>query len=145
MAEPQNAPATEAMDEAAPPPAASAEDRKTQAAMSALESSRGVDNEDSQKPSNKVDANAISEAISRLEIANQAGKSSAEDPNEARRKKREEEQKERERRAKIKVNQADVTTLVEECDLTKTRATELLRAHEGDFEQALRAFLRQWT
>ena len=144
MAEPQPAAVSDAVDEAAPPAAASAEDRKTHAAMSALESSRGVD-EDSQKPSNKIDANAISDAISRLEVADQAGKTSAEDPNEERRKKREDEIKERDRRAKIKVNQADVTTLVEECDLTKTKATELLRAHEGDFEQALRAFVRQWT
>ena len=144
MAEPQPASVTEGMDEAAPP-LASAEDRKTRAAMSALESSRTVENEDSQKPNKKVDASAISDALSRLEVANEAGKSSAEDPNEERRKKREDERKERERRAKIKVNQADVTTLAEECDLTKVKATELLRAHEGDFEQALRAFLRQWT
>ena len=144
MAEPQPAGVHEGMDDPAPP-AASAEDRKTQAAMSALESSRTVDNEENQKPTKQVDANAISEAISRLEIATKAGKTATEDPNEERRKKKEEEQKERERRSKIKVDQADVSVLVEECDLTKAKATELLRAHEGDFEKTLRAWLRQWT
>ena len=144
MAEPQPSSVTEGMDDPAPPPA-SAEDRKAAAAMNALESSRTADNEDNQKPTQKIDANAISDAISRLELATKSGKSAVEDPNEERRKKREEEQKERERRAKIKVDQADVNILVQECDLSKTKAKELLQAHEGDFEKALRAFVRQWT
>lgn len=144
MAEPQPASATEGMDDPAPPPA-SAEDRKAAAAMNALESSRTVDNEESQKPTQKIDANAIGDAIARLELATKSGKSAVEDPNEERRKKREDEQKERERKAKVKVDQADVNILVEECDLSKMKAKELLQAHEGDFEKALRAFLRQWV
>ena len=144
MAEPQPPGVHEGMDDPAPPPA-SAEDRKTQAAMSALESSRTADNEENQKPAKQVDANAISDAIARLEIATKAGQATVEDPNEERRKRKEEEQKEKERRAKIKVDQADVVLFVEECDMTKAKATEHLRAHEGDFEKALRAFLNQWT
>ena len=144
MAEPQPSAISEGMEEGAPP-AASAEQRQTQKALDALESSRTVDNEENQKPTKQVDANAISEAISRLEIATKAGKSTAEDPNEERRKRKEEEQREKERRAKIKVDQADVALLVDQCDLTKAKATELLRAHEGDFEKSLRAFLRVWT
>ena len=46
--------------------------------------------------------------------------------------------------AKIKVDQADVSMLVEELDMSKGKATELLRAHEGDASKAMRAFVRAW-
>ena len=144
MAEKQPSTATEGMDDQAPPPA-SGEDRKTAAAMNALESRAADNNEDGPKLSKQVDSEALSKAISRLEIAQGSGKATIEDPNEERRKKKEEEQKERERRAKIKVDQADVGVLVEELDLTKGKATDLLRAHEGDVVKAVRAFVRTWV
>ena len=143
MAEPQPSTATEGMDEAAPPPA-SGEDRKTAAAMNALESRAADNDEDNQKPSKQIDSEALSKAISRLEIAQGSGKAAMQDPNVERRRKKEEEQKERERRAKIKVDQADVSMLVEELDMSKGKATELLRAHEGDASKAMRAFVRAW-
>ena len=143
MAEPQPSTATEGMDDPAPAPA-SAEDRKAAAAMNALESSRAVD-EENQKPTNQADADKINQAISRLELVDKAGKVSTEDPNEERRKKREDELKEKERRAKIKVDQAHVNFMVEELDMTKTKAKEFLQAHEGDFKVALRAYVRTWA
>ncbi|KAG8533166.1 uncharacterized protein KY384_001949 [Bacidia gigantensis] len=144
MAEPQPPTVTEGMDDAALPPA-SAEDRKAAAAMDALESSRAVDDQENQKPANAAQADAISQAISRLELVDKAGKVSTEDPNEQRRKKREEEQKEKERKAKIKVNAEDVAFFVEECDMTKMKATDFLRQYEGDLEKAVRGYIRMWA
>ncbi|KAL9102224.1 MAG: hypothetical protein Q9163_002606 [Psora crenata] len=144
MAEPQPANVAEGMDESTPL-RASAEDRKAAAAMNALES-RAADNDDEgQKPTKQIDTEALGKAISRLELADKAGKAAAGGGTaleEIRREKKEEEQKERERRAKIKVDQAEVGILVEELDLPKGKAMELLRAHEGDFGQAVRAFVR---
>lgn len=132
------------MDDPAPPPA-SAEDRKAAAAMNALESRAADNEEENEKPTKQVDPRALEAAMSQLKILDPAEKKAAEDPNEERRRKKEEEQKEKERKAKIKVDQADVSLLVEELDLTKTKATELLRNHEGDVEKAVRAFLRMWV
>ena len=147
MAEPQPPTTTEGADDTAAPPPTSAEDRKTAAAMNALES-RAADNDDEEegkKPTKQIDTEALNKAISRLELADKARKVAAggEDPREeGRRRKKEEEQRERERRSKIKVDQAEVAVLVEELDLSKAKAVELLRAHEGDFGVALRAFVR---
>ena len=41
----------------------------------------------------------------------------------------------------VKIDQADVALLVDELDLSKVRATELLRSHEGDAVLAMRAFV----
>ena len=142
MAEPQPASATEGMDD--PPAPTTAEDRKTAAAMNALESRAADNDEDNQKPTKQIDTDALGKAISRLELQDKGGKPAAQDPNEARRKKKEEEQKEKERRAKIKVDQADVSLLVDQLDLTKMKATELLRAHEADVGKALTAAVRVW-
>ncbi|TGJ86409.1 hypothetical protein E0Z10_g2350 [Xylaria hypoxylon] len=42
---------------------------------------------------------------------------------------------------KVKVDAADVALLVDELELTKPKATELLKAHDGDAVRALRAFI----
>ncbi|KAI1752243.1 hypothetical protein F4782DRAFT_162450 [Xylaria castorea] len=42
---------------------------------------------------------------------------------------------------KVKVDAADVTLLVDELELTKAKATELLKAHDGNAVRALRAFI----
>ena len=143
MADPQPASAIEGMDDPAPAPA-TAEDRKAAAAMNALESRAADNDEDNQRPTKQIDTEALGKSISRLELQDKAGRPAAEDPNEGRRKKKEEEQKEKERRAKIKVDPTDVGLLVEQLDLTKVKATELLRAHEGDVTKALTAAVRVW-
>ena len=45
------------------------------------------------------------------------------------------------KKAVAKIDFADVNILVDRCDLNKTRATELLRAHDGDLREALRAYV----
>ena len=124
------------MDPEGPPPRADAEGRKAAAAMSSLET-RGEEEGES-KPNKQIDQEALGKAISRLELADRAGKVVAGDKVEKWAKEREE----KERRAKIKVDQADVGLLVEELDLSKVKATELLKSHEGDAVRAMRAFVR---
>lgn len=108
MAEPQPPTVHEGLDrDGPPPPPASAEDRKTAAAMSSLET-RGNDEEAElkQKQSKQIDQDALGKAISRLELADKAGKVAAGD------KGKQKEQEEKEKRAKVKVDQADVGLLV---------------------------------
>ena len=134
MAEPQPASVQEGMDPEGPPAPTNAEDRKAAAAMSSLEARGG---EDETKPNKQIDQEALGKAISRLELADKAGKVDTGEKGKV-----DEEKEEREKRAKIKVDQADVGLLVQELDLNKIKATELLRAHEGDAVRAMRAFVR---
>jgi len=122
------------MDPEGPPAPASAEDRKTAAAMSSLEAQGG---DEEVKPNKHIDQEALGKAISRLELADKAGKVAAGEKGKG-----EKEKEEREKRAKIKVDQADVGLLVEELDMSKVKATELLKAHEGDAVKAMTAFVR---
>ena len=136
MSETQPANVQEGMDpEGGPPPPTNAEDRKAAAAMSSLEE-RGGDEEET-KPNKQIDQEALGKAISRLELADKAGKVATGGEKEGK-----VEDGEREKRAKVKVDQADVGLLVQELDLNKVKATELLRAHEGDAVRAMRAFVR---
>ena len=135
MAEPQPSSVHEGMDREEPAPLpTSAEDRKAAAAMSSLERRGGDDDEAAAKPSKLIDQEALGKAISRLELADKAGTVAA-----GAKKTKEEEV---EKRAKIKVDQADVALLVEELDLSKGKATELLRANEGDAVKAMRGFVK---
>ncbi|KAI1384331.1 uncharacterized protein F4822DRAFT_419426 [Hypoxylon trugodes] len=95
--------------------AKSAEDRKAAAAMASLDA-RG---DDAGASGNAVDQEAVSKAMKSL------GNGGVE----------------KKEVKKVKVDAADVTLLVDELDLTKTKATELLKAHDGDAVQALRAFI----
>ena len=117
MAEPQPANIHEGMDaeDDAPPPPAAAEDRKAAAAMSSLENRHNDDEEEAKQKQNKtVDQAELSAAINRLEIQDPSktkgkAKSTAEtkrDENKAK------ELEEKARRAKVKVDQADVLLLV---------------------------------
>lgn len=136
MAEPQPSSVHEGMDRDDQPtaPPASAEDRKAAAAMSSLETRAGDEDEaEEKKPNKQIDQEALGKAISRLELADKAGKVAMGD-----RKTKEEGEK----RAKVKVDQADVGLLVEALDLSKGKATELLKENEGDAVRAMRAFVR---
>lgn len=138
MAEPQPSTVQEGMDPEGPPAPASAEDRKAAAAMSSLETRGGDEEAEAKRFGNKqIDQEALGKAISRLELADKAGKVAAGEKGKGQK-----EKEEREKRAKVKVDQADVALLVQELDLNKVKATELLKAHEGDAVRAMRAFVR---
>ena len=109
MAEPQPSTVHEGMDaeDAPAPPPASAEDRKAAAAMSSLESRGGDEEAASGKQNRSIDQDALGAAINRLELVDKAGK-----VGQAESDKKAKEKEEVVKRAKIKVDQADVTLLV---------------------------------
>ncbi|KAL8730864.1 MAG: hypothetical protein Q9166_003791 [cf. Caloplaca sp. 2 TL-2023] len=147
MAEPQPPNVHEGVDPTDEPPAtappASAEDRKAAAALSSLDNQ----NEDSAAQTSKVkniDQEALAKAISRLELSTGARgvETSAQSENmkrfqETKRRRKEE----KERLAKVKVDAADVGLLIQELELSKTKTTDLLKAHEGDAVKAMRAYV----
>ncbi|OLN86777.1 hypothetical protein CCHL11_07834 [Colletotrichum chlorophyti] len=93
--------------------AKSAEDRKAASALASLDS-RGDDAADT-----KVDAEAAQKAIQGLGGATAAKKEVK----------------------NVKVDAADVALLVDELELTKPKATELLKANDGDAVKAMKAYL----
>ena len=112
MAEPQPPNVHEGIDaeDAPPPPPASADDRKAAAAMSSLENGQNDDEaEEKQKLNKTVDQKDLVNAISRLAVDEPAAGSKVKtEKNE----KKEREKEEAARRAKVKVDQADVGLLV---------------------------------
>ncbi|KAI8628887.1 hypothetical protein F5Y19DRAFT_100497 [Xylariaceae sp. FL1651] len=93
--------------------AKSAEDRKAAAALASMDA-RGDGAEAAE-----VDAAAVSKAMKNL------GATTAE----------------KKEVKKVKVDAADVALLVDELELTKPKATELLKAHDGDAVRAMKAFI----
>ncbi len=128
MAEPQ----PPNFQEGADPPdvlPANAEDRKAAAAMSSLESANV---ESATVPKKEVDVKALTDAMKMLE-AGSGGISSKRKET----KKKEEEKKE----VLIKVDAADVNFVMDQCDMSKVKATDLLRQHEADVSKALMAWV----
>ncbi|PYI04028.1 hypothetical protein BO78DRAFT_471498 [Aspergillus sclerotiicarbonarius CBS 121057] len=113
---------------------ANAEDRKAAAALSALNTSQIASDATPKAPS-AADQEALGKAMSRLEIA--AGHGSSKKPVAGARRKEAEVVKKK----AVKVTAEDVNLLVEELDLTKIKATELLKSHDGNAVQAIRAFV----
>ncbi|KAH7270634.1 uncharacterized protein BKA55DRAFT_552281 [Fusarium redolens] len=105
-------------DETPSQTAKSAEDRK---AASALENLDAADSPST--PQNVVDADAANKAIKSLGGANKTSTAAASHKN-------------------VKVDAADVTLLVDELELPKAKATELLKNNEGDAVKAMRAFIK---
>ncbi|KAK2073688.1 hypothetical protein P8C59_007946 [Phyllachora maydis] len=99
--------------------AKSAEDRKAAAALSKLDTRE----DDEAAPAREVDEAAVSRAMDTL------GGSGM-------------KQTEQKEVKKVKVDPADVALVVEELELTKAKATELLKAHDGDAVKAMRAFIQ---
>ncbi|KAL9110610.1 MAG: hypothetical protein Q9187_008028 [Circinaria calcarea] len=127
MAEPQPQDIREGADPEDDNPAvpASAEERKTAAALSSLDARN--DDEDTPSQKTNVDQEALGKAMSQLGVnggEKEKGKA-----------------KEAEVKKKVKVEAVDVALLVEELELSKAKATELLKAHEGDAVKAMRAFV----
>ncbi|KAK4158797.1 hypothetical protein QBC43DRAFT_223445 [Cladorrhinum sp. PSN259] len=94
------------------PVAKSAEDRKAAAALSKLDATGD------EGAGGHVDHEAAANALS--SIVGSANKTEAK---------------------KVKVDAADVKLLVEEFEFTKAKATEFLKAHDGDAVKALKAYL----
>ncbi|KAK8195488.1 hypothetical protein IWZ00DRAFT_221256 [Phyllosticta capitalensis] len=104
-------------------PASSAEDRKAAAAMSKLDAHQHDD--EAAAPKKGVDAEALGKAMKNLDI-----KENNNVP-----------PKKEETKKVVKVNPADVALLVDQLELTKPKATELLKANEGDLVKAMTAFV----
>ncbi|KAI9702251.1 MAG: hypothetical protein M1820_006183 [Bogoriella megaspora] len=110
---------------------ASAEDRKAAAAMSSLETHGGAEEEESSKKKPNVDADALGKAMRNLEIVAGEKKDTSKGKGETK----------KEEVKKIKVDVKDVSLVVEELELSKAKATDLLRAHNGDPIKALTAYV----
>jgi hypothetical protein len=132
-----------------------AEDRKAAAALNSLNANEmSTENgEAGPKQPSAADQEALGKAMSRLEIA--GGVNKRDETAKA------EKKKETEVKKKIKIATEDVNFLVgfespiqfytgtsltilikiEELDLTKNKATELLRLHDGDAVVAIKAFI----
>ncbi|KAJ5811993.1 hypothetical protein N7474_008294 [Penicillium riverlandense] len=112
---------------------ANAEDRKAAAALNSLNTNELGTDGGPAKPPAGTDQKALGEAMSRLEIA--AGQGPAKKgTNEA-------QKKETVPKKTVKVAADDVTLLVDQLDLNKVKATELLKAHDGDAAKAMLAFV----
>ncbi|KID87512.1 hypothetical protein MGU_05544 [Metarhizium guizhouense ARSEF 977] len=100
--------------------AKSAEDRKAASALASLDAAAANDD----AAGRDVDQEAVNKAMKSL-----GGAKSAPVPAAA--------------PAKIvKVDAADVSLLVDELELSKPKATELLKAHDGDAVKAMRAWVK---
>jgi len=118
--------------------ATNAEDRKAAAALDALNANAmSQDNGEGQgsKQPSAADQEALKGAMGRLEIESKKGMQTDGG------KKKEEVRKEAEVKKKVKVSQEDVQFLVAELDLSKARATELLRGADGNLGDAVRGFV----
>ncbi|KEF63218.1 uncharacterized protein A1O9_01195 [Exophiala aquamarina CBS 119918] len=115
---------------------ANAEDRKAAAALNSLNANEmsQENGETANKQPSAADQEALGKAMSRLEIASGVSKKK-DDPKKA------EAKKEVEVKKKVKVAAEDVTFLVDELELSKAKATELLRAHDGNAIQAIKAYI----
>jgi hypothetical protein len=132
-----------------------AEDRKAAAALNSLNANEmSTENgETGPKQPSAADQEALGKAMSRLEIASGGGKKETTAKAETK--------KDVEVKKKVKIASEDVNFLVrslvsgiymrchpcwpfekvEELDLTKNKATELLRSHEGNATLAIKAFI----
>ncbi|KAF2103065.1 hypothetical protein NA57DRAFT_72050 [Rhizodiscina lignyota] len=118
--EPQPSTVQEGATEDAPAVPASAEERKTAAALSKLEAT----GDDNTAPKKDVDADAIAKAMQNLDVGDKA-----------------KAPEKKEEVKKVKIDATDVGLLVDELLLSKTKATDLLKAHDGDAVKAMTAFV----
>ncbi|KLU93042.1 hypothetical protein MAPG_11983 [Magnaporthiopsis poae ATCC 64411] len=96
--------------------AKSAEDRKAAAAMASLDATGGDDD----ASASAVDRDAVNKAMGRLTGGATEAKKEVK---------------------KVKVDPADVALLVDELELSKAKATDLLKQHDGDAVKAMRAYI----
>ncbi|KAK4507597.1 hypothetical protein PRZ48_001332 [Zasmidium cellare] len=108
---------------------ASNEDRKAAAALSSLDVKEDQDATPNKK---EVDLKALGEAMKNLELTQGTGKTTASSGTA---------KKEEAPKKLVKVDAADVGLLVDQLDLTKAKATDLLRAHDADALKAMKAWI----
>ncbi|OBT63116.1 hypothetical protein VE03_07462 [Pseudogymnoascus sp. 23342-1-I1] len=114
-------------------PPSSAEDRKAAAALSALDTKDdGGEGGGKGGGGNDVDVEAVRKAMGRLG-AGSGGGDGGKVGNGGK--------GEGGKKVVVKVEAGDVRVVIEECELSKPKATELLKANEGDLVRALRAFV----
>lgn len=117
-----------------------AEDRKAAAVLDALNandmSQENGETSGTKQPGSQ-DQDALMKAMGRLEAVAGSGNKSSKKVDE----KKEAAKKEAEVRKKIKVSNEDVQFLVGELDLSKAKATELLRAHDGSLDAVVKGFV----
>ncbi|EEH41676.1 hypothetical protein PAAG_03239 [Paracoccidioides lutzii Pb01] len=137
-----------------------AEDRAAAAALSSLDTANKTcaSENDACVPSGAVlpsaaDQEALGKAMSRLELIAGVGKAggsgaggaagSGKKDDKAKKSKTDIKAEEKEKAVKkvVKVAAEDVGLLVDQLDLTKVKATELLRSYEGDPIRAIRAYI----
>ncbi|KFG82634.1 hypothetical protein MANI_003708 [Metarhizium anisopliae] len=99
--------------------AKSAEDRKAASALASLDAAAANDD----AAGRDVDQEAVNKAMKSLGGAKSAPVPAA--PAKS-----------------VKVDAADVSLLVDELELSKPKATELLKAHDGDAVKAMRAWVK---
>ncbi|EMC94856.1 hypothetical protein BAUCODRAFT_73494 [Baudoinia panamericana UAMH 10762] len=104
---------------------ANAEDRKAAQAMSSLDTKGDED----AAPKKEIDLKALNDAMKNLGVGQESKASTAAAKKEDAPKKL------------VKVDQADVTLLVDQLDMSKAKATELLRAHDADAVKAMTAWV----
>ncbi|KAG6018386.1 hypothetical protein E4U43_002057 [Claviceps pusilla] len=109
-------------DDEVPATAKSAEDRKAASALASLDAAGNEETITSNKA--QVDREAVNKAMESL-----GGSKSTSAPKAAPSK-------------NIRVDDADVAMLVDQLELPKVKATELLRAHDGDATKAMRAWIK---
>ncbi|EEH47017.1 uncharacterized protein PADG_03115 [Paracoccidioides brasiliensis Pb18] len=141
-----------------------AEDRAAAAALSSLDTANKTcaSENDASVPSGAVlpsaaDQEALGKAMSRLELIAGVGKAggsgaagaagSGKKDDKAKKSKTDVRAEEKEKAVKkvVKVAAEDVGLLVDQLDLTKVKATELLRSHEGDPIRAIHAYIAPST
>ncbi|KAG4031460.1 hypothetical protein MFRU_009g02340 [Monilinia fructicola] len=114
------------IDDEIPQKAKSAEDRKAAAALSSLDAPR----EDDSPSTKDIDQEAVRRAMDRLTGTKTTDGTVAKKGDEKKVVKK-----------TVKVEAADVNLLVEHLELTKIKATDLLKTHDGDAVKALKAYI----
>ncbi|OCK85178.1 hypothetical protein K432DRAFT_287397 [Lepidopterella palustris CBS 459.81] len=103
-----------------PAPTGTAEDRKAAAALSSLDA-----HDDESSTKKDVDAEALGQAMKNLGVGD----------------KKEHEGNKVVPKKAVKIDAGDVSLLIEQLELTKVKATELLKANDGDAVKAMTAFV----
>ncbi|KAF4552990.1 Hypothetical protein D9617_8g050030 [Elsinoe fawcettii] len=127
MAEPQ--PSTVEKGDTTQSVPAGGDDKKAAAALSSLDQPSVSDDSSAKK---EIDTKALGDAMQRLGVASGTNGTA---------KAAKTEKKVEEPAKKIKIEGADVAVVVEQCDMNKVKATELLKQYEGDLGKALRGWV----
>ena len=117
-----------------------AEDRKAAAALDALNANdmgQQENGESGSKQPSSADQEALIRAMGRLEAVAGGGKTTSKKAEE----KKAVSKKEAEVKNKIKLAAPDIQFIVNELDLSRPKAMDLLRAHDGNRAKAVRSFV----